>query len=256
MVFVIQQELKKLNTTTVVKVEAVNVDSRISPVGYVDVRPQIDQMDGNNKPVSHGIIYNVPYIRLQGGANAIIIDPQVGDIGICCFSDRDLSRFKEKKEPSLPGTKRIMSMADGLYIGGVMNEAPERYIIVEDSGIEINGDALVKVIADSVDIECLTASVLSDTSITMEAPTIDMTADTVINLTAPTINITADTALNLISSTIINLTSVVISALTGTITAADFATATINSLNAHGHAPGTFQDAEERPISGKSGAPS
>ena len=104
--FHIKQEISKLSTTTVVKIVAVNVDARISPVGYVDVNPIVDQMDGRGKSVPHGTIYNVPYMRMQGGANALIIDPQVDDIGLCCFADRDISRVKENKKSSLRNSDR------------------------------------------------------------------------------------------------------------------------------------------------------
>ena len=148
--FHIRQEISKLSTTTVVKIIAVNVDDKISPVGRVDVQPIVDQMDGRGQAVPHGIIYNVPYMRMQGGANAIIIDPQIDDIGLCCFSDRDISRVKETKKPALPGSKRMMSMADALYIGGILNGTPERYIIIDDAGIDIIGGPAVNITADSV----------------------------------------------------------------------------------------------------------
>ena len=236
--FHIKQELAKLSTCTIVKVEAVNIEGRISPVGYVDVRPLVDQIDGNGKPVSHGIIYNVPYIRMQGGANAFIVDPQVGDIGMCNFSDRDISRVKETKEPSLPGSKRLMSMADGLYTGGLLNGIPERYIIIEDDGIEIVGGPLVKIVADSVEVETTTASITATASVEITSPDITFNGATAISLISPQINLTAP----IVTST-------------GIITALDFATAVIPSLNAHGHQPGTFV-VGVNPVTGKSGAPS
>lgn len=252
--FHIKQEISKLNTTLPVEIMAVNTEARISPVGRVDVKPMIDQMDGSGKSVPHGTIYNVPYMRMQGGLNAFIIDPQVGDIGICCFADRDISRFKETKESSLPGSKRMMSMADALYIGGILNGTPERYIIIDDDGIEINGNQLVYVTADAVSVECANAEIIGTSSINMEAPTIEMTAATSISMTAPTINITGATAVNIVSSTIINLTSLILAS-TGVLTALDFATAIIASLNAHGHVPGTFAAGGDA-VTGKSGVPS
>ena len=34
------------------------------------------------------VIHNVPYMRIQGGANGIILDPAIGDIGIATVCDR------------------------------------------------------------------------------------------------------------------------------------------------------------------------
>lgn len=190
--FHIRQELSKLSTSTLVRVESVNVEGRISPVGYVDVKPLVDQMDGQGNPVEHGIIYNVPYVRIQGGANAFIIDPQVGDIGMCNFADRDISRVKENKAPSLPGSKRLMSMADGLYTGGLLNGTPERYIIIDDDGIEVEGAALVHVHAESVTVDCTTMAATVAESLTVDCDTAAITGATSITATAPSIVLDGD----------------------------------------------------------------
>jgi hypothetical protein len=42
----------------------------------------------------------VPYFRVQGGADAIIIDPKVGDLGIAVFCSRDITGVKRSKEAS------------------------------------------------------------------------------------------------------------------------------------------------------------
>lgn len=97
--------------------------------------------------------------------------------------------------------------------------------------------------------------------VNIEASTTNITSTTAVNIEAPTVTITGATSLDLVSSTAINLTAPVINTNgvftnIGLLTATDFKTGTIDSINAHGHAPGTFVDAEARPITGKSGAPS
>jgi hypothetical protein len=170
--FHIRQELAKLSTTQLVRVVSVNVVDRVSPVGYVDVQPLVTQMDGQGNPVPHGIIYNIPYVRIQGGANAVIIDPQVDDIGMCNFSDRDISRVKETKDTALPGSKRMMSMADGLYTGGLLNGTPERYLLIDDNGIEIEGAAQVNIFATNVNVEAETVTVTATDKIKLIASTL------------------------------------------------------------------------------------
>lgn len=123
--------LGTMRTVTVVQVVAV-APGAVGPVGYVDVLPLINQIDsaGNSQP--HGVIYNLPYFRLQGSQSAVIIDPAVGDIGIAVFSDRDMSSVvanRAAKNPqSNPGSRRRFDMADGIYIGGILNGTPLQYV--------------------------------------------------------------------------------------------------------------------------------
>lgn len=137
LVFVIQSLLQKLQTVTLVRVEAVSNSGGVSPVGTVDVRPLVNQMTGNREAVPHGTIYGVPYFRLQGGANAIILDPQVGDIGMCAFASRDISAVKVAKGPANPGSIRKFDWADGLYFGGMLNGVPAQYVRFSEDGIEL-----------------------------------------------------------------------------------------------------------------------
>src|SRR5690606_18435657 len=98
--FAILSMLLKMQTCTVVRVEAVSNDGDVSAAGTVNVRPlvQTAQADGTSRP--HEIIYGVPYMRIQGGANAIILDPKVGDVGVAVFASRDISGVKA--DPSSP----------------------------------------------------------------------------------------------------------------------------------------------------------
>ena len=138
LLFTIRQVLAKVNVATMVKVVAVN-GSGLNPVGYVNVQPLVNLTDGYGKVSSAGVLYNIPYLRLQGGANAIIIDPQVGDIGICVFADKDISSVKKNKAQSNPGSRRRFDVADALYLGGVLNGTPNQYVNFSTGKIEIVG---------------------------------------------------------------------------------------------------------------------
>lgn len=166
--FLIKQALGRVNTATLVKVEAVHAPVGIVPVGFVDVTPLVHQLDGSNKAVPHTTIYNIPYVRIQGGKNAFVVDPQPGDIGMCVFAQADISSVKATKAAATPGSKRRFDMADGMYVGGLLNAAPERYVMIDDSGITIEGVAAVTIHGDNTTINANSATVNAN-DITMNA---------------------------------------------------------------------------------------
>lgn len=94
--------------------------------GYVDVLPLIQSYDGFGNAIPSQTIFHVPYMRVQGGTAALIIDPVIGDIGLAVFSQQDITGLSQN--PQKPMTKRSFSMADALYIGGFLNQAPSIYL--------------------------------------------------------------------------------------------------------------------------------
>lgn len=135
--FLIRRILDTVAGSALVQVQAVTNAGGLAAVGFVDVQPMVHQIDGAGNATPHGIVHHLPYFRLQGGANAIILDPQVGDIGIAVFADRDISSVKSSRKPANPGSRRKSSMADGLYIGGVLNGLPVQFIAFASTGISI-----------------------------------------------------------------------------------------------------------------------
>ena len=135
--FLFSQLAGKIWTAMPVKVMAVTNTGSDVAAGTVDVQPLVNQIDGEGNATPHGTIYGIPYFRLQGGANAIIIDPQVGDIGdlICC--QRDISSVIANKAQSTPGSLRRFDPADGFYFGGFLNGVPSQYVRFYASNIEI-----------------------------------------------------------------------------------------------------------------------
>lgn len=140
--FLVRMLLSRMNTCALVQVMKApydedgnainNTNGNVPAVGFVDVQPLVNLVDGSGQSTPHGTIYKIPYMRLQAGQGqnsaAIICDPQVNDIGICVFADHDISSVKENKAQSNPGSSRQFDMADGLYIGGVLNPSPQMYI--------------------------------------------------------------------------------------------------------------------------------
>lgn len=94
----------------------------------VDVQPLANMLNGQGQPTAHGILYGLPSYRLQGGGNAIICDPVAGDIGLAFFADRDMSSVKANRAVSNPGSRRRFDMADGVFLGGILNDAPTQYL--------------------------------------------------------------------------------------------------------------------------------
>jgi hypothetical protein len=135
--FAIQQALAKMQTATLVKIISCTNAGDLSPVGLVDVLPLVNQLDASRNPTPHVTIHNLPYMRVQGGKNAIIMDPQEGDIGLACFCSRDISKVKSTKDQANPGSWRQYSFSDGVYLGGMLNGTPNQFIQYLPSGINI-----------------------------------------------------------------------------------------------------------------------
>jgi hypothetical protein len=89
--FLVRQMLAETNTADLVKVVSVTSAGALAKAGVVAVQPLVNQIDGQGNATPHGTIYNLIYFRMQGGANAVILDPAVGDIGMAAYCSRDIS---------------------------------------------------------------------------------------------------------------------------------------------------------------------
>lgn len=149
-----QQLMMGVWTATLVKVISVTNAGALAPVGFCDVNPMVHQIDGEGTNVTpHGVITGIPYFRYQGGANAIILDPQVGDIGIMICAGSDISAVKAKKAPNVPGSFRRNDPADGLYIGGFLNAVPTQFVRFSTTGVEIVSPTQIKLKAPDIQFE-------------------------------------------------------------------------------------------------------
>ena len=199
--FLIQQLLSKMNTATLVSVKSVSPGGRTGPVGFVDVQPLVNQIDGLGQPIPHGTIVNVPYIRIQGGGNALVVDPKVGDVGVCVFCDRDMSAaIASPGSPVNPGSRRKFDMSDGLYFGGWNPVAPTHYVAVDDVGIGLEAaSGVLKTHAQDTQMSTGTMEVVATSSASIQAmmlqlissTTASMSAGASASISAPTVTITA-----------------------------------------------------------------
>ena len=158
--FLISQNLIKLQTSIPVKV--INVRPNNHFTGYVDVEPLIAQIASDKTLWTFGELRSLPYVRVQGGSNAIIIDPEIGDIGIAIFSSRDISALKTSTKngtakpditnPYPPSSYRTYDLADGMYIGGILNGTPTQFIQFTNTGIVVTSPNAVTINAPTTTI--------------------------------------------------------------------------------------------------------
>lgn len=137
--FIIRQHLNQVRTSVPVKIIAVH-GGGVGPAPTVDVQPMINQIDGQGNQTPHGIVYGIPTTRNQGGGFAVINDPKVGDVGHMIISDRDMSALKANNgAQSNPGSLRTHSMADGVYMGKMLDDStPTQYVQFNDDGVTIS----------------------------------------------------------------------------------------------------------------------
>lgn len=141
------------NMYAALPVQVVSVQAAgLAPVGFVDLQPLTQQVTIDGNMVSLPAVFNAPYFRLQGGTNAIIIDPAVGDIGIAVFSSRDTSGVKRERGKAATASLRMFSLSDGMYIGGILNAKPEQYIQFDGSGIAVYSPTAINLTAPTVTI--------------------------------------------------------------------------------------------------------
>lgn len=158
--YIIRSSLAKVRTSMPVQVMSVTNSGGLSPIGYVNVQPLVSAVDGSGEAWPRGIIYNVPYMRIQGGSNGIILDPQVNDIGIATVCDRDISIVKNVGNSinsatghnftSAPGSNRKTDMSDMVYLMTIIGAAPTQYVQFNSTGINIVSPVAVTITAPAI----------------------------------------------------------------------------------------------------------
>lgn len=143
--FQIEQWMKHVHTALPVRV--VNVFPEVpgdvagDKTGFVHVKLMIEQMDNDGNKIDTDIVYNLPYFRVQGGTCAVVVDPQIGDLGFAVFCERDISIFKRTRNAALPESNRMFTQSDGLYVGGILNKPPKIYVHLHpEKGVIIETD--------------------------------------------------------------------------------------------------------------------
>lgn len=153
--FIIEQKMLKMQTATLVKVISCTNNGALSPIGTVDLQPQVNQVDAAGNAQPHVTISNVPYFRMQSaGGNGIILDPAPGDIGFCLFASRDISKVISTQAQANPGSDRYYSFSDAMYIGlGLSKVAPTQYIQFSSAGITIVSPTAITLQAPEINLQ-------------------------------------------------------------------------------------------------------
>lgn len=151
--FILERLIGRTYTISIVKVVAV-IPGDTGPVGFLSATDLIQQVDGNNDGIPNQPMENLPYFRLQGGANAVIIDPKPGDIGLAAFARRDITNIKQSKTEGAPPSLRTHDVSDGIYLGGILNGTPTQWIRFLDSGVHIKSESELTVDATLMQVNC------------------------------------------------------------------------------------------------------
>ncbi|EHM02022.1 hypothetical protein HMPREF9946_01540 [Acetobacteraceae bacterium AT-5844] len=151
--FVVRSILAKVQNATLVMVQS--VESADGPMGRVKVVPLVKQQAADGTVIDHGTIHDVPYLRIQGGAAALILDPQPGDIGIALFASRDISTVKKTQAAAAPGSFRQNSMADALYLGGLLNGEPQTLIRLSGDGVNVTTPGVITFSGNNVSLDAV-----------------------------------------------------------------------------------------------------
>lgn len=144
--FQIEQYLNTLSTVKLVKVVAVyGADKKtatnvVGAAGYLDVQPLVRQVDGANNSEPHGVIHDIPFMRVSAGDAGIVINPSVGDVGLMACCDRDSSGAVAANGEANPGSGRTFDAADGMYLFTVIGGKPKKFIHATDKGWKISPD--------------------------------------------------------------------------------------------------------------------
>lgn len=166
-----QRLLRKIHTADLVKVLAVRPTS--GAVGFVDVQPLVLERTTRDTVLAQAPIFDVPYLRAQGGRSAIILDPAVGDIGLAVFAERDITTVTATRAEAAAATDRAYDSADALYVGGLLNADPEQFIefLPDAAGINVTtpGDLTITAAGN------MTATVGGNLSVTVTG-TVDVSA--------------------------------------------------------------------------------
>jgi hypothetical protein len=184
--------LAQNNFNVVVEVMAIQSAGELALAGVIDVRPLVNQYRPDGVAIPHETIHGVSYLRMQGGVNAVIMDPVVGDKGIMMCADKDISSVKANRGAANPGSFREHDYADGVYMGGFLNAIPTQYIQFNAGGIEMHSPTKIKLTSPLIEIT-------ATTSITETAPQVITNASTSISQSTATFTLAATTSAGITS---------------------------------------------------------
>lgn len=171
LLFVINSEIKKINTMEIVKVVGINKDKKGVFDGTINVMPVVKRLTTEGTTIEESVIYGVKCFGWQFGVNAIKAIPAENDIGIMVVSKRDISSIESGRVAS----NREFCLGDGVYIGGLIgfNATPTEVITFDDNGISVKSTKDVKIEAVNVDVNASAVAKVNAPSIELGEGAVD-----------------------------------------------------------------------------------
>lgn len=171
-----------VRTAMPVKVMAVHPGTGTPPtIGTVDVQPLVQTVDGTGKLWSLAEVYGASFLRFQAGGNAVVIDPQVGDIGLAAVCDRDISSVLAAGGAlSGPGSARTHHLSDMIYVGSIISIAAiTQYLMFSASGISVVSQQAVTLQAPQINLDGAVSQTNGDVTMQtkLTVPSVDATTD-------------------------------------------------------------------------------
>ena len=166
----VRQMLQAVHTAIPVKVLSCTNSGGVSPIGRVTAIPMIELVSDLGQASPRARLVDLPYLRVQAGANGIIMDPQEGDIGIAVFSEKDISGMLESQGAAPPGSARVFDMADGIYLYSILGAAPTQFVQFSAAGIAITSPTKITLQAPEIDIAAPNINVVATSKITFTTP--------------------------------------------------------------------------------------
>ncbi len=174
--------LEGVRTAVPVKVLAVYPGTGSPPdIGTVDLQPLIQWVDAAGTLHALGTTFNAPFLRLQAGSNAVVLDPVVGDIGLGVVCDRDITALLAANgQPSGPGSARTHSTSDLVYVASLQSASPvTQYLSLTANGITLLSPNTVTIQAAQINLIGPVSQTNGDVSVQTQitVPTLQATSD-------------------------------------------------------------------------------
>ena len=181
LIYIINSEIKKIDTADLVRVIAVNENNTI------DVQPLLGSIRADGSMNETSPIYNIRYFQWQFGTNKIKAIPTVGDIGLLVCCKRDISNV----ENGNVGSFRRFSAADGIYIGGIegLNAEPTQIIEFGQNTLNITGTGTLNINAPTINVSGDNVNVTATATAKVEAPVVSINASASATITSPSVNL-------------------------------------------------------------------
>ncbi|WP_313687915.1 hypothetical protein [Pantoea sp.] len=153
--FALRQMIGQFAFIEIVQVENVNEITRSDGKTYktLDVKPLLHGVTADNEIIDNETIYGIHYLRLQRGSSGVIMDPEVGDIGLAAVCDRDVSNILNTGKSAAPARpNQLHNASNAIYLTGIasLNGDPKQYVRFLPDGIDIVSPLVVNINAPSV----------------------------------------------------------------------------------------------------------